>query len=145
MTTVAIGAAGGTVAWSTTASGYVTIAECKTLLVPAVSPEYIDVTSLDSTSGFREYIVGLKDPGEITLECNYTGAVYSSAKTYGDAGALVYFETTLAQTAAQTVSGDSFTFAGYVVPSVPAVNTGEEVKLELSIRLTGDVTYAAGT
>jgi len=37
---------------------------------PQISAEEIDVTTLDSDGGFREFIAGFKDAGEISLEGN---------------------------------------------------------------------------
>lgn len=145
MPSLAIPVHGSTVGWGTTQGTYTDIPECKTLLVPEVSPDYIDVTSLSSTNGYREYIVGLKDVSEITLQCNYIGSTYSTAKGYADNGTLIYFETELTKAAGQTTTGDTFEFAGYVVPSVPSQEAGAAAVLELKIRLSGDVTFTAGS
>ena len=56
---------------SGTGSGWVTISECKTISGPTFEAEEVDVTSHSSDGDFREYIRGLIDPGEITVEINY--------------------------------------------------------------------------
>lgn len=145
MASLAIPAHGATVGWGTVSGTYTDIPECKTVLVPEVSPDYIDVTSLDSTNGYRDYIVGLKDTSEITLQCNYIGATYSTAKGYADNNTLIYFSTQLPLAQGQSTSGDEFEFAGFVVPSVPVAQAGEAVLLELKVRLSGDVTFTAGS
>lgn len=145
MATKAIPVIGGTVGWSTTASGYVDIVEAKTLLVPEDSKDYIDVTHLGSPNGRREYIPGLIDAGELTLQCNYTPATFQLAKTYSDGGTLVYFSTQLVATTDQTSTGDLFEWAGYVVPSIQEANVDGAVMLDLQIRTSGGVTYTQGT
>lgn len=145
MATQAIAVHGGKVGWGTVEGTYTDIPECKTLLVPEISPDYIDVTSLDSANGYREYITGLKDTAEITLQCNYIGSTYSTAKGYADNATTVYFETELAMASGQSVSGDKFAFSGTVVPSIPSQEAGNAVILELKVRLSGDVTFTAGS
>lgn len=46
-------------------------AEILTISGPDISAEEIDVTSLDSTGGYKEYITGLRDGGQVTLEMNW--------------------------------------------------------------------------
>ena len=47
------------------------IAEVKNVTGPGGSRDTVDVTSMDSTGGFREYIAGLGDPGEITFSSHF--------------------------------------------------------------------------
>ena len=56
--------------WSGTA--WVNIAEVNSITGPSMSRETIDVTSLDSTGGYREFIASFKDPGTISLNMNFT-------------------------------------------------------------------------
>ena len=67
---------GATVERSTDGTTWDPIPECKGVAVPVVTTEYQDVTNLDSPNGFREYIKGLKDAGEITVPAGYTAAGY---------------------------------------------------------------------
>ena len=39
---------------------------------PSFTRESIDVTAHDSTDGYREFLGGLKDPGELTMTLNWT-------------------------------------------------------------------------
>lgn len=145
MATKAIPVIGGTVGWSTTATGYVSIAEAKTLLIPEDSKEYIDVTSLDSPNGRREFIPGLIDAGELTLECNYTPDTMDLAKTYSDNGTLIYFETQLVATSDQTSTGDKFEWSGFVTPSIQQANVDGAVMLNILVRTSGGMTYTQGS
>lgn len=47
------------------------IAEITSISGPTESFDLIDVTSLESTGGFKEFIVGLGDGGEISFEGNF--------------------------------------------------------------------------
>lgn len=48
------------------------IAEINSISGPNMSRGTIDVTSLDSTGGYREFIAGFRDAGEVSLDCNWT-------------------------------------------------------------------------
>lgn len=134
---------GSTVEWGTDGSTYTTITETKTLLIPTTEVEYLDATNLDSANGFREYIPGLKDAGEITVGCNYTPAIYALAQQYRSDGTLIYLRTTLPLFTGQT-GGDVFTFRAYVTPALEQTAVGEIIMLNLGFRISGAVTYTAG-
>lgn len=38
---------------------------------PSISRETLDVTGHDSPDGYREFLGGLKDPGEVSIDVNY--------------------------------------------------------------------------
>lgn len=135
---------GATVEWGTDGSTYATIPEAEGLAVPEVQIEYLDVTSFSSAGGFREYIAGLKDAGEITIPCGYTTALYTTAVGHQNTGDLIYFRTTLPLEDGQT-TGDIFTFTGYVTPRLQTNAVGEVIKMDLVIRTSGNVTFAAGS
>mgnify|MGYP006893384743 CR=1 FL=1 len=45
-----------------------TIAQCRSISGPSYEGDEIDVTTHDSVGGFREFVRGLVDPGEISAE-----------------------------------------------------------------------------
>ena len=55
--------------WSGTA--WVNIAEINSISGPNMSRDTIDVTSLDSTGGYREFIPGFRDGGTVQLAMNF--------------------------------------------------------------------------
>ena len=57
---------GATLDW-----GGTTIAELTSISGPSESADTVDVTSHDSSNEFREFIVGLRDGGEISIEGNF--------------------------------------------------------------------------
>jgi len=50
---------------------FTTIAEVTEISGPSLEQESLEVTSHDSSGGFREFVGGLIDGGEITLTINY--------------------------------------------------------------------------
>jgi len=61
----------GTIGTTSTDAG---IAELTNISGPTMSAEEIDVSSHDSDSGYREFVAGFLDAGEISLEGNLTVA-----------------------------------------------------------------------
>jgi predicted secreted protein len=55
---------------------YVTVGEVTNITLPNLSRDAVDATHTESTGGWREFIPGLKDAGEVTIEMNF---VYPSA------------------------------------------------------------------
>ena len=135
-----------TVEWSADGgTTYTSISEAKSLAVPQVSREYAEVTSLDSTGGFREFKPTLKDGGELALELNYTAAMMVLAKGYDDNNTLVPFRVTLPLGAGQSTTGDRFEFSAYVTAQVQQGELGTPVMLTLNLRVTGNYTYTQGS
>lgn len=50
---------------------FTTLAEVNDITGPGMSRELPDATHMESPGGWREFIGGLKDAGEITVECNH--------------------------------------------------------------------------
>jgi hypothetical protein len=134
---------GGSVEISDDGSTFVEIPECKAVPVPTTSTEYPEVTSLDSPGGFREFIAGLKDAGELSFQAGYTSAGY--ALLTGFDGVLLYWRSTFPRSPSQTVSGDVFTFRGYVTPAIDANDVGVPVNLDINVRISGQPGYAEGS
>ncbi|MBN9674643.1 hypothetical protein [Salipiger bermudensis] len=135
---------GATTEWSTDGSTWANVPECKGLGVPTVEIEYQDATNFDSEGGYREYVAGLKDAGQITIPCGYTSAGYATAYGYMTAGTLVYFQTTLPLEEGQT-TGDIFEFTGYVTPQLEQNEVGAIIAMNLAIRTSGAPTFTEGT
>jgi hypothetical protein len=125
------------------ANSFTRIPEAKGLGVPQVQTEYQEVTSLDSVGGFREYIKGLKDAGEITVNAGYTPLGYEQQLADQAAVNPVYYRVTMPLTPGQT-TGDLFEFQGYPTPSVQADDIGAPVAMSVVIRTTGPVTWTKG-
>lgn len=55
----------------TPTEGFVAIANVTSVSGPEIERETYDVTAHDSADGWREFVGGLKDGGEVSLEVNY--------------------------------------------------------------------------
>lgn len=121
------------------------IPECKGIAIPIVTTEYQEVTSLDSVGGFREYIKGLKDAGEVTVPMGYTAAGYSAMISDQDEADAIYYRVTMKKQPSQTVSGDVFEFRAFPTPELEANDLGAPVNINLQLRMTGAPTWTEGS
>lgn len=82
--------------------GTTTVSENVTITMPNFSADEIDVTTHNNTDKFREFIKGLTDAGEITIEgnMNYTdySTIYAAATTLSLYSATITMPTTPSNT-----------------------------------------------
>lgn len=136
---------GATVERSTTGtSGWAKIPECKGVAIPTVTQEYPEVTNLDSEGGFREFIKGLKDAGEISVPCGYTAAGYAQQIADNTAADAIYYRVTM-RAAPDQSTGDVFTYRGFPTPELEANDLGDPVGMNVKVRITGAVAWTRGT
>lgn len=128
---------GATVDRSADGITFAVIPEVTNIPLPEEQQDYVEVTSLDSPNGYREYLKGLKDLGEITMEANYTRAGWQQQKTDEAAQAATYYRITLS-------NGDKFEFQGFPKVSLADGDIAGKVPMTITIRGTGDVTFTAG-
>lgn len=55
---------------------FTTIAGLSSITGPGLERETLDVTAHDSPDGYREFLGGIKDPGEVSVEVNYDPSVH---------------------------------------------------------------------
>ncbi|WP_276946665.1 phage tail tube protein [Haematobacter massiliensis] len=134
---------GATVERSLDGTDFEKIPECKSIAVPQVTQEYPEVTSLDSEDGYREYVKGLKDAGEITLTCGYTADGFEQQSGDNAAPDAIHYRVTL-KAAPNQASGDVFTFRGYPIPALVDNGLGEPVDMTVTVRTTGTFTWTRG-
>ena len=114
------------------------IAEINSITGPNMSRDQIDVTSLDSTSGYREFIAGFRDGGELTLNMNFTRDSYDDF--------LIAFQDDSAQAfsvALPDAGATTFTFNGWVTGLGMAVPLDDKVTSDVTIKISGPVTMAS--
>ncbi|MGP3725930.1 hypothetical protein [Cereibacter sphaeroides] len=125
-------------------TGWTVIPEAKGIAVPVVEQDYQDVTSLDSEGGYRDYIKGLKDIGQITIPMGYTSAGYAAMIADQEAPNPIHYRVTMKPAPDQS-TGDVFEFRGFPVPQIEAGDLGAPVGINLNIRGTGAPTWTRGT
>lgn len=126
--------------WNTTLGQWDNIAEVNSISGPTMTKDFIDVTSLDSTGGYREFITGFRDAGTISLVMNFTWASYSLM--------LADFDTNVAQNY-EIVLPDgektSMEFSGLVTEVPIEVPTDDKVTANVTIKISGQVVFESGS
>lgn len=124
--------------WSGTA--WVNIAEVNSISGPTMSRDTIDVTSLDSTGGYREFIAGFRDPGTVQLSMNFTRDTFDMMK--------LDFENNDAQNYEIYLPDDektSLEFSGLVTELPIEITADDKVTSTATIKITGQVTVNSGS
>ena len=111
------------------------IAEIISISGPTMTREFIDVTSLDSTGGYREFIAGFRDGGTVTLNMNFTRATYDVMKADFEDSDIQYYEIALPDTDAT-----SFEFEGLVTELPLEIPADDKVTANVTIKINGQVT-----
>jgi len=98
----------------------------------------VDISTMDSTSKFREFISGMADAGEVTVEVNYDGSaagVANDLNTLYQAGAVA---TTWTIVFSDTSDFESF---GCITNMSVAVPFDDKITQSITIKLTGKPTF----
>lgn len=116
------------------------IAEVNSISGPTMSRDTIDVTSLDSTGGYREFIAGFRDPGTVSLSMNFTGVTYDMMKLDFDSEDEGNYEILL------PASGNNYSleFVGLVTELPIEITADDKVTSNVTIKVSGAVTTNSG-
>lgn len=124
--------------WSGTA--WVEIAEIMNISGPSASRDTIDVTSLGSTGGYREFIGGFRDGGTITLSMIFRRDTYETMKTDFESDTLQNYEIVLPDD-----DNSTFEFEGLVNEIPLTIPPDEKISAEVVIKISGEVTLNSGS
>ena len=119
---------------------WVPIAEITSISGPTMTRDFIDVTSLDSTSGYREFITGFRDAGTVSLTMNFTRATYDSMKADFESSVLQNYEIFLPDD-----DGTSLEFTGLVTELPLEIPTDDKITANVTIKISGPVTVNSGS
>jgi len=126
--------------WNVDTATWEKIAEVSSISGPSMTRDFIDVTSLDSTSGYREYITGFRDAGTVSLTMNFTRASYDKMKTDFESDVVVSYEIVLPDD-----DVTSFEFCGLVTELPLEIPADDKVTANVTIKITGEVTVNSGS
>jgi len=119
--------------WDSTAStpGWEDIAEITSLSGPGMSRDTIDVTHFGS-EGWREFIAGLKDGGDVSLSMNFTRDTYQIMyDDFNNDDKQIY------KVVLPDESSTSLEFEGLVTELPISADVGDKVSSDVSIKVSG--------
>jgi len=126
--------------WNTTSGVWENLAEVNSISGPSMTRDFIDVTSLDSTGGYREFIAGFRDGGTVNLTMNFTRTTYDLMKTDFEDDAAQNYEILLPDN-----DSTSFEFEGLVTELPLEIPTDDKVTANVTIKIVGQVTVNSGS
>jgi len=116
--------------WSSS-SEWEAIAEISGVEGPNNTRETIDVTTLDSLDGYREFIGSFRDGGNVNLTMNFTRITYALFHTDFESDVHGNYKVVLSDTVATTLE-----FEGLVTECPLAASVGNQVTSNVVIKIT---------
>jgi len=129
----------GTVCNRWNGSAWVAVAEINSITGPSMSRDTIDVTSLDSTGGYREFITGFRNAGTVVLAMNFTRDTYELMKTDFESNTAQNYQIDLPD-----VEGTSLDFEGLVTELPLTIPADDKITADVTIQVTGKVEISSG-
>ena len=135
---MALSGVGTTFSRGVDSSGYATISEINSISWGGMSRNTIDTTSLDTTGGYRTFITGFRDAGEITLEMNFTEDGYGTMLADFELSAERDYRITF-----PSPLGTQFDMAGLVTRMPLSIPTDDKITCTVTIKITGQITMTS--
>ena len=123
-----------------TAPDWVNIAEVLSITGPGMSRDVIDVTSLDSTDLYREFIAGFRDAGTVVLNMNFRRDEYDTMKSDFENNDLQNYEIVLPDAENTTLE-----FEGLVTELPLTIASDTQVTQDVTIKISGKVEVNSGS
>lgn len=116
---------------------YVPLAEVINITPPSDTIDVIDATSMDSANATREFILGLNDPGECSLEMNFVPGSTADDKIQDirDARAVVKCRITFPNAV-------TWTFDGILTAYEPDIPADDKMTATVTFKVTGSYVVA---
>lgn len=124
--------------WNGTA--WANLSEINSISGPTMTRDFIDVTSLDSTGGYREFITGFRDAGTISLSMNFTRDTYDAFLSDFESPDYHYYEICLPDEQNTTIE-----FVGLVTEVPITIPTDDRITADVTIKISGNIAVASGT
>jgi predicted secreted protein len=117
---------------------FTAIAEVNSIKGPGMIRNFIDVTSLDSTGGYKEFIGGFRDGGEVTLNMNFTLDGYAQMLDDFEDDDSHNYQIVLPDTGNTTLD-----FAAFVTNLPLTVSPDDKVTIDVTLKITGEVSLTS--
>ena len=105
-----------------------------------MSRDFIDTTALDTTGGYRTFITGFRDAGQVTLNMNFTRSTYEMMQTDFESASAQNYEIVLPDDDNTTLE-----FEGYVTELPLSVTPDDKITANVTIKVSGQPTLNSGS
>jgi predicted secreted protein len=126
--------------WDATGGTWENIAEINSISGPGMTRDTIDVTSLSSMGGYREFITGFRDGGTINLSMNFTRATYETMKDDFEDDTAKNYEIVLPD-----AENTSLEFTGLVTEVPLDISADDKITSSVVIKISGEVVMNSGS
>ncbi len=129
--------------WPAGSASYTTIKDVQSITGPTLTRETIDVTSHSSSGGYREFINGLKDGGEVSFDILYDPDEATHNTT--NAGLLNLFESGTVwefQIVFTDPTPTTWTFNALITSFEVSAATDDALKASCTLKVAGEPTLA---
>lgn len=106
---------------------------------PGISRNTIDVTSHDSPNGYREFLGGLRDGGEVTFDINFDPAEDTHSQLITDLDAADPIDYRV-----EFPNGATWTISGILTGFEPGAPVDDKLTASVTIKVTGKPTFDSG-
>lgn len=117
---------------------FTTIAEISNIDGPELERTLLDVTHLGSTGGYREFITGLRDAGELVLTLNFVRDTYEQLRLDWDEETSDNYQLEFEDT-----GGTTFDFAAVVTRLGLTVPFEDKIQVTATLKITGPLTLTS--
>jgi len=121
-------------------TSWVRQAEVLSINGPTKTRETIDVTNLDSTGGYREFIASFRDGGTVQLSMNFTRATYEQMNDDFEDDEAKNYEIVLPDAETTTLE-----FVAFVTDLPLAIAVGNQVTADVTLKVTGQPVLNSGS
>lgn len=115
-------------------SAYVALAEITSIKGPGKKRDTIEVTNLDSTGGYKEFIGGFREGGTVSLTMNFTRASYDLMNADFETDDVQYYAITIPDAALTTLE-----FEGFVQELPLNISAKDAITADVTILVSGKV------
>lgn len=123
-----------------TTGTFVDLANVVSVTPPSVEVDDVEVESLDPEDGFKQYMPGLLDSKEVSLNINFDAQDTGHTALIADLNSRA-----IKQYKILLPDGASWTFSGFIKGFKPSeIQAGDIMQAEVTIRVTGKPTFAPG-
>lgn len=121
-------------------TSWVRQAEVLSINGPTKTRETIDVTNLDSTGGYREFIASFRDGGTVQLSMNFTRTTYEQMNDDFEDDEAKNYEIVLPDAETTTLE-----FVAFVTDLPLAIAVGNQVTADVTLKVTGQPVLNSGS
>jgi predicted secreted protein len=113
---------------------YTALAEVLNIDGPTMTRDTPEVTNLDSEGGYKEFIAGFRDAGNITLPMNFTHVTYEAMLDDFEDDSAKWYRIDMPNTQKTRLQ-----FQGLVTSCPVSIQTASQVTSNVSIKISGKV------